>query len=122
MRPMQTEKFSGGIRYRLDENHPALRAVLDNAGESLPQLKAMLRVIEETVPVQRIWLDTVEEKETPRTGLSAQPQEQVAEVLHILFNDMTQRRGLSPSRAKQVLLQTEPFQNYPALIATLLDD
>lgn len=116
------EKFSGGIRYRLDENHPALRAVLDNVGEALPQVKAMLRIIEETVPVQRIWLDTVEEKETPRTGFSAQPQEQVAEVLHILFNDMTQRRGLSPSRAKQVLSQTEPFQNYPALIASLSDD
>lgn len=117
-----SEKFSGGIRYHLDENHPAIRAVLDTAGESLPYVKAMLRVIEETVPVQRIWLDTVEEKETPRTGFSAQPQEQVEEVLHILFNDMTERRGMMSSRAKQVLLQTEPFQNYPALIAILPDD
>lgn len=116
------ETFSGGIRYRLDENHLAIRAVLDNAGGLLPQIKVMLRVVEETVPVQRIWLDTVEEKDTPRTGFSAQPKEHVAEVLQILFNDMTGRRGLSPSRAKQMLLQTEPFQNYPALIANLSDD
>jgi hypothetical protein len=116
------EKFSGGIRYRLDETHPALRAVLDNAGESLPQIKAMLRVIEETVPVQRIWLDTVEEKETPRTGFSAQPKEQVAEVLQILFSDLTKRRGLSSVQAKQMLSQTEPFQHYPALVASLSDN
>src|SRR6266481_601037 len=31
------------------------------------QIRAMLRVIEETVPVQRIWLDTAEARETPRT-------------------------------------------------------
>ncbi len=117
-----TEKFSGGIRYRLDENHPAIYAVLESAGNLLPQIKAMLRIVEETVPVQRIWLDTAEEKETPRTEFLAHPQEQVAEVLQILFIDLTQRRGKSPLQAKQMLSQTVPFQNYPALIASLSDD
>jgi hypothetical protein len=116
------EKFSGGIRYRLDENHPGIHSVLNRAGNLLPQIKAMLRIIEETVPVERIWLDTVEEKDPPRTGFSAQPQEQVAEVLQILFIDLTQRCGISPLQAKQKLSQTEPFHNYPALIASLTDD
>lgn len=31
-------------------------------------IMAMLRVIEESVPVQRIWLDTAENKDTPKTG------------------------------------------------------
>jgi hypothetical protein len=43
-------------------------------------IKSMLRVIEETVPVQRIWLDTAENKETPRTGFEGEPNAAVVEV------------------------------------------
>ena len=79
----------------------------------------MLRVIEETVPIQRIWLDTVESKETPRTGFSGEPPEAIVEVLQAIFADMVGRKGLSSEAAKQSLLSTEPFQNYPALISGL---
>ncbi len=61
----KVERLADGMRYRIDTEHPAIRAVLDDAGSLLPQLKAMLRVIEETVPVQRIWIDTAENKDTP---------------------------------------------------------
>ena len=79
----------------------------------------MLRVIEETVPVQRIWLDTVENKEMPRTGFSGEPSEAIVEVLQALYTDMVGRKGLSSESAKNSLLTTEPFQNYPTLIASL---
>jgi hypothetical protein len=79
----------------------------------------MLRVIEETVPVQRIWLDTAENRDTPRTGFAGEPPEAVAEVLKTLFADMVQRKGMGVADARKTLLSTEPFQNYPALIAAL---
>ena len=79
----------------------------------------MLRVIEESVPVQRIWLDTAENKDTPKTGFSGEPPEAVATVLRTLFADMIGRRGMSVEAAKRSLLSTEPFQNYPRLIAGL---
>ena len=82
----------------------------------------MLRIIEETVPVQRIWLDTAEGKEVPRTGFSGEPTEQVVEVLKALFSDMVGRRGMSMRLAKQALRSTEPFQNYPELIADLPEE
>lgn len=110
-----------GVRYRIDEAHPAVAAVLGEAGPILPLVKAMLRVIEETVPVQRIWLDTAENRETPRTGFDGEPPENVIHVLRILYEDMVGRRGLSPESAKIALSATEPFQNYPALIASLPD-
>ena len=51
------------MRYRIDETHPSVSAVL-SAGALLPWSKSMLRVIRETVPVQlRIWLDTAENKD-----------------------------------------------------------
>lgn len=106
-----------GVRYRIDEKHPVVASVLDVSGEMLPLVRAMLRVIEETVPIQRIWLDTAENKETPRTGFAGEPPEAVVGVLKILYADMVSRRGMNPELAKRTLLSTEPFQNYPALVA-----
>lgn len=110
-----------GVRYRIDEKHPAVAAVLDGAGDRFRLVRAMLRVLEETVPVQRIWLDTAENKDTPRTGFDGEPPEQVLEVLRMLFEDMTGRRGMSADAAKRALSSTDPFQNHPGLIASLPD-
>jgi hypothetical protein len=85
-------------------------------------VKAMLRVIEETVPVQRIWLDTAENKETPRTGFAGEPPETVIEILNTLFEDMIGRRGMSHEAAKRSLAVSDPFQNYPDIVAALPDD
>ena len=96
-----------------------MAAVLDGSGERLPLVRAMLRVIEETVPVQRIWLDTAENKETPRTGFAGEPPEAVVSVLKTLFADMVGRRSMSAEAAKRTLMATEPFQNFPSLVAAL---
>jgi hypothetical protein len=118
----QAEKTRAGIRYRVDTTHPAVAAVLSDAGPLGPRVRSMLRVLEETVPVQRIWLDTAEAKETPRTGFSGAPRENVIEVLQTMFEDMITRRGMSGERARQTLLQTEPFHNYPELVASLIGE
>jgi hypothetical protein len=110
------------MRYRIDDRHPAVAAVLEAAGASLPLVKAMLRVVEETVPVQRIWLDTAEDKETPRGGFSGEPPENVREILLTLYEDMIGRRGMSPTLAKKTLSTTEPFQNYLNLVSSLPED
>jgi len=115
----RVDRVKDGIRYRIEQTHPAVAAVLDSAGDHVPLVKAMLRVIEESVPVQRIWLDTAENKDTPKTGFSGEPPEAVVTVLRTLFDDMIGRRGMSVEVAKRSLLSTEPFQNYPGLIAEL---
>lgn len=115
----RAERVKAGIRYRIEETHPSVAAVLANAGTLGPLVKAMLRVIEETVPVQRIWLDTAENKETPRTGFEGEPDEAVVEVAKVLFDDLIERKGLTAKEARKSLLRTEPFQKYPALVAKL---
>ena len=82
----------------------------------------MLRVIEETVPVQRIWLDTAEGKETPRTGFAGEPPAEVRTVLVAMYRNLVLRKGMSPGFARDRLLHTEPFHNYPELVAVLPDD
>lgn len=110
-----------GVRYRIDEKHPAIAAVIHESGHLLPLVKAMLRIIEETVPVQRIWLDTAENKDTPRTGFAGEPPEQILQVLNTLFEDMIGRRSMSHEAAKRALSTTDPFQNYPEIVASLPD-
>lgn len=117
----QAQKYSGGMRYRIDERHPAVRAVLENSGPAADGIRAMLRVIEETVPVQRIWLDTTEGRETPRTNFSGDPPEEILSVLRVLYRNMTSKKDMSPAAAKKLLSNTEPFHNYPDLIAMLPD-
>ena len=118
----RAEHFKGGMRYRIDDSHPAVREVLDQAGDLAPQIRAMIRVIEETVPVQRIWLDTAEGKETPRTGFSGDPPAEVHSVLSAVYRNLVLRKGVSPELARERLLNTEPFHNYPELVGNLPDD
>lgn len=113
------DRINAGVRYRIEESHPSVAAVLENAGPLAPLIKSMLRVIEETVPVQRIWLDTAENKETPRTGFDGEPNAAVIEVATVLFQDLMERKGLTVEEARKLMSRTEPFQKYPALIAKL---
>lgn len=118
----RVEHLRSGVRYRIDEGHPAIAAVIDACGDRRDLVRAMLRVIEETVPVQRIWLDTAENKDTPRMGFSGEPEiapDGVRAVLLTLFRDMIGRRGMTPDAATKALANTEPFQNYPNLVASL---
>lgn len=112
---------SGGVRYTIDEQHPAVAAVMEQAGPLLPQVHAMLRVIAETVPVQRIWLDTAENREIPRTGFATAPPAELLQVLEVMYRNLVERRGLSPAAARQRLMLTEPFDSHPAVVAALPD-
>jgi hypothetical protein len=116
------ESFSGGTRYRIDESHPAVAAALVAAGAASPEVRAMLRVLEETIPIQRIWLDTAEQKETPRTAFAAQPPSAVTDVMSIVYTNFRSVLGLSAHEAKARLLRTEPFHNFLALVEALPDE
>jgi hypothetical protein len=93
--------------------------VLQEASSLRDSLEAMLRVIEETVPVQRIWLDTVEKEGIEEGSFTGADLEEVAAIADRLFGYMISRIGLSPAAARQQLLRTEPFQNFPEVISAL---
>lgn len=116
----KVDRTSKGIRYRIDESHPSIAAVLDGAPTNQRDLiLSMLRVIEETVPVQKIWLDTAEQKETPVTSFASSSDASVLGVMTTLFKDMIVRKGMTAEDARARLSCTDPFQNFPHLIAQL---
>lgn len=110
-----------GTKYRINHEHPAVRAVLDNAGDLVPTIKAMLEIIQETVPIQRIWLDTEEGKETPNNRFTNEPPENLLFVLKELFHALTEYQGLSKLAAINQLKHTDPFQEHSKIIDTLID-
>lgn len=116
------EHTKDGIKYRVDKDHPVVRSVLDDAGPISPQIFAMIRILEETLPVQRIWLSTAESKEVPTSGFEGSVVSEVKAILKIMYKNLTERTGLSSELAKDRLLHTEPFDNYPDLIAELTND
>ena len=119
------ERLRDGVRYRIDEAHPAVSSVIEAVGDQKDLVRAMLRVVEETVPVQRIWLDTAENRDMPRTGFTAESPEApegIRDVLQTLFHDYTKRRGMSSESAIRLLSTTDPFQNYPSLVAALTEN
>ena len=82
----------------------------------------MLRIIEATLPVQRIWLDTADARDTPRTGFAGEAPAEVSAVLSVMYRNMVVRRGMAPAIAREQLLRTEPFHQYPELVIALPDD
>jgi len=117
----RAEHDSIGVRYRIDQLHPCIQNVLMAAGPLTPDIKAMLRVIEETVPIQRIWLDTSEGREAPQAGFAEEAPEEVNTILEIVYRNMITNKGISSTHARELLMQTEPFQNFPKLINDLPD-
>lgn len=115
----QARRSAQGTSYRIARDHDLVASILNRAGPLKPDILALLRLIEETVPVQRIWLDTAEDKETPRTGFAGAPDDEVMETLNSMFGALVKFRGLSPSEARERLGRTPPFDRYLNLVSAL---
>jgi hypothetical protein len=107
----------GASTYRLNRDHPlVVRALLDADPKAVSEL---LRVVEETVPVQRIWLDTVEKGEMQKEPFSEEASPEVEQLARSMLSHLVGKVGLSHELAVTRLRTTEPFQNFPQLIARL---
>lgn len=115
----QVRRTAQGTSYRIARDHDLVASILDRAGSLKPDILSLLRLIEETVPVQRIWLDTAEDKETPRTGFAGAPENEIMEALVSMFEALVKFRGLSPAEARERLGRTPPFDRHLELIASL---
>jgi hypothetical protein len=108
-----------GTYYRIARDHDLVASVLARAGPLKADILALLRLVEQTVPVQRIWLDTAEDKETPRIGFAGAPESEITETLAALYEALVTFRGLSPAAARERLGRTPPFDRRLDLVAAL---
>ncbi|MCJ2044618.1 ATP-binding protein [Methylobacterium sp. J-078] len=109
--------LKGGTSYRLNRDHPLVARALNDADSK--SVSELLRLVEETVPVQRIWLDTVEKGEMQKEPFSEDASPEVEELAKSMLSHLVGKVGLSHELAVMRLRTTEPFQNFPQLIARL---
>ncbi len=117
----EVEHLTNGIHYTLNKLHPAIKASFEGNETGKPLLQAMLRIIEETLPVQQIWLDTADTHETPKASFLNSNSSEIMSILMVLFKNMVNNKGYSENNAKLLLLHTEPFDQYPELVSSLLN-
>lgn len=117
----QVRRSAQGTSYHISREHDLVGSIIQRAGPLKADILAMLRLIEETVPVQRIWLDTAEDNETPRTGFSDVSDAEILETLSSYYHALIQFRGLTPAEARDRLSRTPPFDRYQELVATLIE-
>lgn len=115
----QVNRSTRGTSYRIARDHDLVASILNRSGSLKPDILALLRLAEETVPVQRIWLDTADDKETPRTGFAGAPESEIRATLSRLFEALVKYRGLSPVAARERLGRTRPFDQYLHLVSAL---
>lgn len=107
----------GTTTYRVNRDHPLVaKALKDPDPKSVAEL---LRLVEETVPVQRIWLDTVEKGGMQKGPFSEEASPEVEELARSMVHHWVAKVGMSHELAVSRLRTTEPFQNFPHLIARL---
>lgn len=114
----RTEGQGASVRYRVDEQHPAVDLVLRQAGPLVEAVRGMLYVLEATLPVQRIWLETAESHESPKLPSPSEPTEELSTILWTLYRSL-RKSGTSAAEAKSRLLRTEPFDQYQQLVQGL---
>ena len=61
-------------------------------------------------------------REILRTGFAGEPPAEVLSVLMVMYRNLVLRKGMTPHLAREQLLHTEPFDNYPDIVAALPDD
>jgi hypothetical protein len=114
----QTVKH-GKVSYRLNREHPLVKAAFALPRDHQKVVKSLVRLMEETVPVPLIVVDAAERPDKQRAPFEATPSSEVVDVLSEVYRAL-RAGGLSMKQAKRKLLSMEPFQLYPELIESIV--
>ncbi len=115
----QARRSTQGTSYRIARDHDLVASIINRVGPLKADILALLRLIEETVPVQRIWLDTAEDKEIPRTGFVDASEIEIKDTLLSMFEALVKFSNMSQDEARERLYHTPPFDRYPDFITAL---
>jgi hypothetical protein len=108
----------GKIVYQLNREHPIIRAALDGASPShRATVRAALKLAEETVPIPLIAISTAERPEEQAAPFEGSETE-LRTVAALLYRNF-RAAGLTRDAALRRLGNTDPFNQYPEVLATL---
>lgn len=113
----QPKAKHGKIFYRLNREHPLLKAATSTA-TNRAALNAVFRLIEETVPVPHITIQNSEHPDSLAAPFELAQDSQVREVMEQAFASL-RSSGYSHEEAVNRLRTIWPFELFPALLQSL---
>lgn len=105
--------------YKINRDHPLVRKVLDTTADKAP-VRALLNLVEQTVPAPLIVINNAETPDClgqPFEDSPADLRRAMDEVFSAMIED-----GQGRADAARALVAMEPFNQFPELVATFLDE
>lgn len=103
----------GKVSYEINREHPVVSEAILNPSEK--SVRAVLRVAEETIPIPLIAIANAERPEEQATPFDGAARQQVMQIALDLYNAF-RARGATHVAARQRVISTEPFHNFPELV------
>jgi hypothetical protein len=117
--PMWFAEGGTAPRYRVNRDHPAVASILADRAPSRSKLESLVRLLESTVPIHRIWLDVAEKPEVSPPTSQQLPNDLVESLGKELLARLMSGHAMTKSEAMKRLRLMEPFDQFPAVLASL---
>jgi Histidine kinase-, DNA gyrase B-, and HSP90-like ATPase len=107
----------GRISYRVNRDHPLVKATMSELGPRREAVEMLLRTVEETIPAPMIALDLSQSPDSTAIPFEGAETSEVLTVLARIYG-VLREDGLSDQEARARLLGMEPFDHFPELVAS----
>lgn len=105
--------------HKINRDHPILDVIKEQASIKPEQaLEALLRLIEETIPVKSIYIKEAEDPEAQGKPFEGTDQELIRKTMRQMFDNLI-KQGRSAGEAQAIILNIEPFNQFPHFIDNL---
>lgn len=105
------------VFYQINREHPLVRHALA-ATTDAPALRALLSLVQETIPLQHIAITATENPASQPEPFEGAKAAEITEAMRQLYR-LFVNAGHAPDEARRRLSSQSPFDQFPALIATL---
>ena len=105
------------VFYQINREHPLVRHSLATTTDA-PALRALLSLVQETIPLQHIAITATENPSSQPEPFEDVQEEEIMEAMRGLYQ-FFRAAGHAPDEARRRLSSHSPFDQFPALLATL---
>lgn len=105
--------------YKINRDHPLIENTRNQAAsEPDKAIETLIRFIEETIPTKSIYIKEAEEPEAQGKPFEGVDIEIVRQTMKQIFDNLT-KEGRTLEQAKSIILNIDPFNNYPHFLEFL---
>ncbi len=105
------------VFYQINREHPLVRHALATTTDA-PALRALLALVQETIPLQHIAITATESPASQPEPFEGAQEAEITEAMRQLYR-LLLSAGHAPEEARRRLSLQSPFDQFPALLATL---